>query len=73
MTEQFEADDVDPIRDAIESAEEIRNPLDGLVEMSISTEPGPRIGVEMDPSFVAGRRAWHAGASQPAQAFQARF
>ena len=52
MTEQFEADDVDPIRDAIESAEEIRNPLDGLVER-FAEDPGAAFTPEVLERLVA--------------------
>ncbi len=39
MTEQLKADDLEPILDAIEDAEEIPNPLDGLVERA-AEDPG---------------------------------
>lgn len=41
MTEQLHANDLDPIRDAVEDAEEIPNPLDGLVERAREDRGAP--------------------------------
>ena len=39
MTDEIETEALDPILDAIEAAEEITDPLDGLVEKS-AEDPG---------------------------------
>jgi len=52
MTEQLQADDLDPILDAIEDAEEIPNPLDGLVERA-AEDPGAPFAPDVLECLIA--------------------